>query len=101
MADGKTGKLREIILGKPKKPPTTGGKIKESVSGLAKSSQLKGIGIGGTIAEFKSPVKGDPTATAKWKVGILKGAGTHANWNTGQEGRDRRAKAGFQIKVKF
>jgi hypothetical protein len=100
MAD-KKNPIREILVGKPKKPPTTGGQIKESVAKIAKSAQLKGIGVGGTFAEFKSPGKGVPAPTAKWKVGIVKGAGVKPNMQTGEEGRGRRAKAGFQIKVRW
>jgi len=98
MADEK--KVREILMGKPKKAPTTGGKIKESVSALAKTAELKGIGIGGKIKEFKSSTKGVPSATARWKVGIVKGAGVKPD-SSGRSGRGRKARPGLQFKVKF
>ncbi len=99
MAD-KKNKVREILLGKPPKPPTTGGKIKESVRALARTAELKGIGVGGKIKEFKSSTKGIPSATARWKVGIVKGAGVKPD-PSGRKGRGRKARTGLQFKVKF
>lgn len=100
MADKDDSKVRKILMGKPQKAPTTGGRIKASVAKLAKHAEMKGVGIGGQIAASKPKVKGDPAATARWKVGIVKGAGIKEDLS-GNQGRGRKSKAGFQIKVRF
>ncbi len=75
--------------------------LKEGLGALSEKANLDTSGLGVKGKLFEIPREDKPDVKGKWKVGIIKGAGTKYDPQSGASRRGRKARAGFQIEVKF